>query len=322
MKEPDWDLYRSLLAVLDRGSLSAAARLLGLSQPTLGHHIAALETALGAPLFTRSPKGLVPTETVLALRPHAEAMASAAAALRRTASGGADAPSGTVRITASEMVGTVILPAMIADLRWAHPGIAIELSLSDRSEDLLRQEADIAIRMTRPLQGSLLARKIGEIGLGFHASPAYLAREGMPKHLGDLSHHTLIGPDRDISSLRGVIPAGLALTAEMFAIRVDSHVAHLALVQAGAGIGVCQHGIAAAAGLVPVLPDLFRPMLPVWLVCHEDLRASRRIAAVFEVLGRALTDYVARDAQAMVRTMPPSTRSAAPLVADAWGEQA
>lgn len=321
MTEPDWDLYRSLLAVLDRGSLSAAARHLGLTQPTLGHHIDGLEAALGVPLFVRSPKGLVPTEAALQLRPHAEAMAAAAAALRRSASGAGEAPKGIVRLTASEIVGTIVLPAIVAELRRELPGITLELSLSDQSEDLLRQEADIAIRMTQPVQGSLVARKLGEVGLGFYAARAYVEWAGVPARPEDLARHTLIGPDRDLAGLRALVMPGITLTPDMFTLRVDSHVAHLELVRAGAGIGVVQHGIAARGpGLLRVLPEVFAPMLPVWLVCHEDLRASRRVASVYDRLGDALRRYVEADRQAMVRTIPPSTRSAAPLVAEAWGE--
>ncbi|MCF4167194.1 LysR family transcriptional regulator [Zavarzinia compransoris] len=294
MTDPGWDHYRSLRAVLDGGSLSAAARRLGLTQPTVGHHIAALEAALGVPLFTRSPRGLTPTETALALRPHAEAMALAAAALERTASGGAGELSGHVRISASDVVGGLVLPRILADMRRALPGIVVELAPSNLSADLLRQEADIAVRMVRPSQGALVAKFIGEVGLGFYATRDYLNFAGTPTSLAEIAEQGVIGPDRDMAALRGL--AGAAdLSGFRFVLRVDSQVAQMAAIRAGIGIGVCQHALAAEdPDLVPLLPDLFRPMLPVWLVRHEDLRASRRIQAVFDFLARALGDYVAR----------------------------
>src|SRR5690348_9795282 len=149
-REPGWELYRSFLATVRERSLSGAARALGLTQPTLGRHIDELEQALGGiALFTRSQLGLVPTDAALALVPHAEAMAASAAALVRAASGAAGAASGSIRLTASEIVGGEVLPPILADFREGNPGIAVELVLSNATEDLLRREADIAVRMVR-----------------------------------------------------------------------------------------------------------------------------------------------------------------------------
>ncbi|PWR19011.1 LysR family transcriptional regulator [Zavarzinia compransoris] len=288
--EPSWEFYRSFLAVLDEGSLSAAARALGLTQPTVGHHIEGLETALGVPLFTRSPRGLTPTETARLIRPQAAAMAAAAAVLRRRASAGAGAAAGTVRITASDVVGGAVLPPILADLRRREPGIRIELSLSNRAEDLSRQDADLAIRMVAPTQGALVARHIGEIRLGLFAAPDYVARRGLPGSLADLAGHDLIGPDRDTAAIRGV-PGAERLNPEGFTLRVDHQVAQLAMVRAGCGIGVCQCALALEPALVPVLADDFAPRLPVWLVVHEDLWPSRRIRLVFDALAAALQRY-------------------------------
>src|SRR5579863_7389052 len=198
MATPDWDLYRAFLAVLDAGSLSGAARRLGLTQPTIGRQIEALERALGgAVLFTRSPSGLKPTDAALALRPHAEAMAAAAEALLRTASGAADEARGVVRVTTSQVMGAEVLPEILARFHEDHPEIAIELVLSDRQEDLLRRDADIAVRMTRPTQGALTARRIGVVHLYFYAHRSYLQKYGEPRSMADLvAHHTLIGYDR------------------------------------------------------------------------------------------------------------------------------
>ena len=194
-----WEWYRTLLAVLREGSLSGAARALGITQPTVGRHVAALETALGQVLFTRSQTGLLPTDAALALRAHAEAMDSTAASLERAAAGLADDGDlvrGVVRIAASEMVGIEVLPPVLAGLREAHPGLAIELVLSDRVQDLLHREADVAVRMTPPQQDQLVARHVGRIELGMHARPDYLARHGVPATLDDLRTHTLVGFDQ------------------------------------------------------------------------------------------------------------------------------
>ena len=180
-REPSWDELRTFVEVARDGSLSGAARRLGLTQPTVGRHIDALEAALGLTLFTRSPRGLTPSPAALALAPHVEAMAASAAALIRAASGEAAADRGTVRVTASEIIGSEVLPPIIADFRAAHPGIAIELALTNRTEDLARRDADIAVRMVRPTQRGLVARRIGTTRIGLYAHRDYLARFGVPR---------------------------------------------------------------------------------------------------------------------------------------------
>ena len=293
MTETDWDLYRSFLGVLREGSLSAAARALGQTQPTIGRHIAELEARLGdIALFTRSPRGLLPTETALELRPHAEAMASAAAALARAASGGREAVAGAIRITASEVVGAEVLPPILAAFRQAQPAIAVEMVLSNRTQDLLQRDADIAVRMVRPTQGGLVARSIGEIALGLHAHPSYVAANGMPDSVAALADHALIGYDQETPSIRALRALGLQLTREMFAYRSDSDLAQLAATRAGFGIGICQNGIARRDGLVPVLPGTIRFSLPVWLAAHRDIRTSLRMRLMLDHLAGALARYV------------------------------
>jgi len=288
----DWDLFRTFLAVLDGGSLSGAARRLGLTQPTVGRQIEALEQQLGSPLFTRSVGGLQPTETALALRPHAEAMAAAAEALVRTASGEADAVRGAVRITASEIVGVEVLPPILTGFHEAHPDVTIELNLSNRQEDLLRREADIAVRMARPTQGALLARRIGLADVQLYAHRRYLETHGYPTSLDD-SRHSAIGFDRDLANQRMLEERQLPLTREDFAFRSDGDLAQLAALRAGFGIGACQVGIAARdPDLVPVLQDAFRFDMEVWVAMHEDLKASRRMRAMFDWLVEGLSEYV------------------------------
>lgn len=193
-----WEWYRTFLAVLQEGSLSGASRTLNITQPTAGRHIAGLEAALGQALFTRSQTGLLATDAALALRVHAEAMANTARALARTAANFSRDRTdlrGVVRVAASEVVGAEVLPPLIARLRQACPNIVIELMLSNRFQDLLHREADIAVRMVAPQQEQLIARRLGRIELGLHAADAYLTRRGRPATPEELDGHALIGFD-------------------------------------------------------------------------------------------------------------------------------
>jgi len=293
----EWELYRAFLGVLREGSLSGAARALGVAQPTVGRHVAALEAALGLVLFTRSQTGLLPTEAAHALRMHAEAMESTAAALERTASGlrdGVEAAAGTVRISVSDVIGVEVMPAIVADLTRRHPALKVELVLSNRVHDLLQREADVAVRMTAPRQEQLVARRVGAIELGLHAHPDYLARRGTPASLADLDAHAVIGYDRPTPFVRQAAKALPGYARVRFAVRTDSDVAQLALIRAGAGIGVCQVPLAARApALVRVLPDAFAFRLDTWVTMHEDLRASPRCRVAFDALVDGLAGYLA-----------------------------
>ncbi|HET9931394.1 MAG TPA: LysR family transcriptional regulator [Polyangiaceae bacterium] len=290
--EPGWELYRSFLAVVRERSLSGAARALRLTQPTLGRHIDALEEALGAPLFTRSRVGLVPTETARALVPSAEAMSSAASAMARIASGEAHEERGAVRVTASEMVGTYVLPSFFATFRRAHPSIDVELVLSNRNHDLSRREADIAVRMVKPTQGALLAKKVGVIPLSLHAHPSYLAARGTPHSAAELGQHSLIGFDTAASIAR-LPKLDFPLSRASFAFRCDNDVAQYAAIRSGFGIGACQVPLAKRDLLVPLLPSAFRLELGVWVVMHRDLKSSRRTRLMFEHLVTQLKAYCA-----------------------------
>ncbi len=291
--QPSWDLYRSFLAVLEGGSLSAAARDLGLAQPTLGRHIDALEGALGYALFVRSQHGYLPTEHALQLKPYAQSLAATASALLRAASGSAEAPRGTVRITASEVVGCEVLPPIVARLHLQYPGLQIELALSNRAQDLLKREADIAVRMLPPVQEALVARRVGAIELGLHAHRDYLARRGTPATLADLPAHALIGYDHETAFIRGMKHHLGDLTRASFALRSDSDMAQLSALRAGFGIGICQAGVAARdPALVRLLPEAFAPKLETWIAMHEDLRNSKRCAVVFAALADGLQAYI------------------------------
>jgi len=290
---PDWSLFRSFLSVLRLGSLSAAARHEGLTQPTIGRHIDTLEEALGVALFTRSQQGLMPTEAALELRPYAESLEATAAALVRAAVGRAGTH-GTVRITASEVVGGEVLPPILAQLNAEYPQITLELVLSNRTEDLLQREADIAVRMVRPTQQSLAARQVGNIEVGLHARRDYLDRRGVPTSSADLRRHALVGFDHENAFIRSVRARGFPVERSMFTLRSDSDLAQLAAIRAGFGIGACQVGLARRSPeLVRVLEKSFSFKLEVWIVMHADLRTSARCRVVADALAKGLAAYCA-----------------------------
>jgi DNA-binding transcriptional LysR family regulator len=293
LREPGWEIYRTFLEVVRHQSLSAAARRLGLTQPTVGRHIDALETSLGLALFTRSPRGLIATQAAHDLVPHVETMAVASEALLRAASGEAGAESGTVRITASEVIGCEVLPAILAAFRNKHPTIDLELALSNRTEDLLRRQADIAVRMVRPTQSALVTKKIGTVAIGFYAHRTYAELHGLPLTLKALAQHGCIGFDRDDHSFRSVGRDAQSITRDMFRFRCDSDIAQMAAMRAGVGIGGCQDNIAKRdPNLIAVLPDVLRFELEIWLTMHEDLRTTRRIRLLFDHLAEGLERYV------------------------------
>jgi DNA-binding transcriptional LysR family regulator len=292
-REPSWDELRSFQAVLRDRSLSGAARRLGVTQPTLGRHIESLEEALGVALFTRSPRGLTPTDAALHIASHADDMAAASAALVRAAAGEIAPDQGVVRVTASEVIGCEVLPPLFASFRAANPGVAIELALNNRNEDLSRRDADIAVRMIRPTQNNLVAQRIGETRIGLFAHRAYLDAFGTPGNLEGLSAHRLIGYDRDDRSFRAAGALDMQMLQEGFGFRCDSDLAQLAALRAGVGIGACQENIARRdPNLIPLLGDSLTFSLEIWLVMHEDIRATPRIRRLFDHLARGLTDFV------------------------------
>jgi DNA-binding transcriptional LysR family regulator len=295
MAEPDWTHYRAFLAVLREGSLSGAARALGLAQPTLGRQIAELERALGVALFIRSSRGLLPTDAARDIAPHADAMSAAAGAMMRAASGGASDATGVVRITASEIVGAEVLPPLLAQFRRANPGVKVELALSNRVEDLLRGEADIAVRMVRPSQEALVARRVGSVSLGLYAHRLYLASAPPLTTVAALTRdHALIGFDRETPFLRELM-ARLPVGRDQFALRSDSDLAQLAAIRAGFGVGFIQHGIARRdPDLVAIFPGQIEFSLEMWLALHEDLRTSRRLRLMMDHLATGLTEYAGR----------------------------
>jgi DNA-binding transcriptional LysR family regulator len=289
MTNPDWTLWRSFLAVLQTGSLSQAARRLALTQPTLGRHISLLEEALGSVLFTRSNDGLRPTEAALALRDQAETMAAAADLLARIASGEAERTEGRVRLTTSDFMGVAVLPPILAGFRERYPKIDIDLVMSDRNLDLLRGDADLAVRNVAPVQEALVVRHIGNAPVRLFAHRSYAVAHDLPQTLQALEDHALIG--RDEYRTRVPALAGLSLR---FGFTSPSDLALLAALRAGMGIGACQQGVAAAdPSLLPVLPELTVAEVPIWIAMHEDRRRLRRLRLLFDHLAVGLAAYLA-----------------------------
>ena len=290
----DWSLVRSFLAALDHGSLLAAARVLHTSQPTLGRHIAELESQLGVLLFERTGRGLVPTATALQLAQSARAMEHGARELAQRISGTQTQTTGTVRITASVPVAVHLLPGVLAAMRQALPGIQVELVSSNEVSNLLRREADIAVRMVRPSQGSLVARKIGDVALGAWAHRDYLARCAPVRSPQDLLALDLIGSDADTSILRGFAALGFNIQPSAFALRSDDFVVQVRAAQAGYGVGfLADYSVRDDPDMVKLLPQQLRiPPLPMWLAVHREIRTNARIRAVYDFLAQALPPLI------------------------------
>jgi len=293
MREPDWDSYRSFLAVLEEGSLSGAARSLGLTQPTVGRHVEAVEAALGQTLFVRSQRGLTPTPAAEALRPYAQALKANAEALVRAASRRPVEVEGLVRVTASEVVAAEVLPYILKSAFDRHPKLRFEVEGSDRNVDLLRRDADIAVRMADPTQQSLVAIKAGEVEIGLYAAPDYIARRGRPERIEDAPDHVLIGFARETPYIRALSAAVPLPSAETFAFRTDQDLAAIGALRAGLGVGFCQAGVARREGWVRLLPEAFSIRLPAWVVMHEDLKSSPACRAAFDLLAEGMRAYVA-----------------------------
>ena len=288
----DWSLWRSFLAIVREGSLSSAARALDVTHPTIRRHLDELETKLGSPLFTRSQAGLVATDLALSLREAAQTMEAAADQLLRTASADAGVVAGTVRITASEIVGVEVLPTILSSLKLHHPGLSFELALTNSIENVLRHDADIAVRMVRPSQDGVVARKAALIPLGLYAHEAWIGRHGEPVSLNEVkSAGSLIGYDRQLGLIRALAAAGFATTPADYGFRSDSDLAQFAALRAALGVGVCQKALAARYPMLrQVLPCIALEM-ETWLVTHPNLQNVTRVRATLEGLANGLVSY-------------------------------
>lgn len=292
----DWNLLHALLAVVETGSLTRAADNLGLSQPTLSRRIAALESAVGLALFERTARGLAPTAAGQALVEPALHMRSAVLALGLAAQQ-SQSVAGTVRLTASEIVSAWVLPPLLRALAERHPDIEVELVASNRLDNLLEREADIAIRMVRPTQSAVITCHLADWPLGFYAHRDHLTRQGVADgrlERTELQRLRWIGFDSQTDLLDGLRHQGLAIDRHFFAFRSDNHIANWMMVRAGLGVGIgLRHLAAAEPDLIEVRPANPTetwpiPTLPVWLTVHRELRASPRLRVVWDFLAEGL----------------------------------
>lgn len=280
-----WNLIRSFEAVAETGSLSAAARALGMTQPAVGRHVDLLEEQLRIRLFQRGPDGMRLTAKGADLVPVAREMMASAASFGRIAAGLEVEIGGTVRISANDVIGVEILPSLLAGFQQDHPDIDIELAISNTASNLTQRDADVAVRMFRPKQNDLIARKVAELPMGFFAHHDYLAAFGSPKTPADLSSHRLIGFDHDTLMLDEARAMGLSLAASDFTFRCDNILAQIAALRAGAGIAIAHCGMAAHwPGVEAVLEDFVLPPLELWVVCHSDVRFNPRIRTAMDFL--------------------------------------
>jgi DNA-binding transcriptional LysR family regulator len=286
--EPDWTLLRAFLEVAGSGSLSRAAVALGSSQPTLSRQIAQLEAQLGHALFERTTRGVRLTEAGAALQVPAERMREHAHQFALVAAGRSQTLTGKVRVTASEIFSAYVLPALLLGLRRRHPEIQIELVASNSIENLLEREADIALRMVKPTQSALVARRLADQPLAMYAHRDYIARRGLPTPENMLAHEW-VGYDRSDQMLRGFRAAGMSVSPALFGFRCDNQIVAWQAVLAGLGIGVTTQRVAALSPqVVRVLPELPIPPLPLWLTAHRELRGTPRLKVVFDAFANAL----------------------------------
>jgi len=289
----DWNRARAVLATAEEGSLSAAARALGLTQPTLGRQVAALETELGVTLFERVGNQLVLTPTGLEIVEQVRTMNEAATRLSLIAAGQAQSIEGVVRIAASEAVSTYLLPSIIGELRDRHPGIEVELVVSNQASDLRRREADIAVRHVRPQGEELVARQIKESSLAhLYASPSYLDSIGNPETPEELAARGIVIGFAETDTLGRTLRAmGLPFSDDRFPVRTENHVVQWELAKQGLGMCVMMEEVGdreprVRRALPPGSPAF---TFPTWLICHRELKTSRRIRVAFDVVAEQLS---------------------------------
>jgi DNA-binding transcriptional LysR family regulator len=285
----DWNRARAFLITAEEGSLSAAARALGMAQPTLGRQVDALEQELGIVLFQRVGRGLVLTPGGLELLDHVRSMGEAANRVSMTAFGQSQSIEGTVCISASETYAAILLPPIIAKLRLAEPKIKIEIIASHTTSDLRRREADIAIRNFRPTEPDLIAKKIRDASARLYATPDVVKKLGYPKHPKDLQAADFINISSGDIFMNTLNQIGFNLTNNNFPILTENYLVMWELVKQGLGIGILDSNIGDAEPLVQqVLPKLEPLVFPIWLVAHRELLTSQRIRMVFDLLATEL----------------------------------
>lgn len=298
MSRLDWNLARAFGATAEAGSLSAAARKLGLTQPTLSRQVAALEAALGVTLFQRIGKRLKLTESGLGLLDQAQAMAAAADAMTLAAAGRAQEVAGRVSISASDAVSTYLLPAFVDRIRREAPQVTIAIVASNVISDLRRREADIAIRHVRPTEPELIGRLVAGMTAHFYASNAWLERNPAPGTVADLRDADLMGFEPIDRFVAHLADAGIPVSADRLRIVSENAAVLWEMVRRGLGVAMMLRAIAdRTPGVSRLLPDLPGTPVPVWLVSHRELKTNRRVRLVFEILAEELRQCATRDGE-------------------------
>jgi DNA-binding transcriptional LysR family regulator len=282
---PDWEGYRVLVAIADHGSFSRAATELGISQPTVSRRIEDLERALASRLLIRRSRGAVPTPAGERVLTEARAMARSAGSAARLATGESAPQVRRIAISATEGLGTLWLPHRLTELERP-AGLRIDLVIDNAASDLSSRHADIAIRLFRPRQPDLVARRVGSLGFGLFASPAYLAARGTPRRLGDLARHDHVDfldrgarPPSYVRWLRRIVPA------DRFLSSASSLLAMHELARAGRGIVLGTSALLSGdRHLVRLLPRARPPDMDIWLAVHADVRRDPDVLRVVDTL--------------------------------------
>jgi len=287
----DWNHARAFLVTAEEGSLSAAARALGMTQPTLSRQVSALEEELGVSLFERVGKGFELTPNGVELLEHVRAMGEAANNLTLAASGQATAIEGSVCISATDLVTILAMPRIVENLRRVYPGITIELIASNSESDLKRREADIAIRAFRPTQPDLIAKRVGNVTAHLYGARHYLQKLGIPTAPQDLESADFVcdNPEIVINMLKNF---GFNLSPKNFPVISESVITQWELVKKGIGLALLPDQLAEHEPLFQkVLPDIQPFAGTVWLVVHQELRTSQRVRLVYDFLSQELSRY-------------------------------
>ncbi len=280
----DWRLIHAFVAVMEEGTLSAAARRVGATQPTLGRQIRELESISGEVLFVRRGLRLEPTPHAIALLPEAQDIERGIAALgRKFLHEGDGAQREKITLTAPTLLADEMLPIVIPALRVALPATRFNVMPSDMLEDIHRRRVDIALRLIKPTQPDLIVQKLGQIEVGLYTSEAYVSIYGMPKSPSDLMDHELILPEnyKDIEMKQfGISIAG----AQVVALSNDLR-SRLAMMRSGLGISTCHDWIGRRdPSLQRVLPEIMIASFDVWLVATDDIHRSRALRTAWDIL--------------------------------------
>jgi DNA-binding transcriptional LysR family regulator len=287
----DWNHARAFLLTAEEGPLSAAGRALGMSQPTVGRQVAALEQELDVLLFDRIGKQLVLTPSGLELVDHVRQMCNPATRVSMTASGQSQQLDGEVCITAIDSIAALCLPPIIQKIRKLYPAIAIEILASDDISNLGQREADIAIRNIQPTHPDLIAKKICDVAGRPYASTNYLDSLGRPITIAKLNNADFTGFNRGEEMIGSLNHFGLTLTQDNFPIVSENHLVQWEMMKHGITIGMMMEFVADNEPLLErVLLDSAAIIFPIWLVAHKQLKSSKRIRAVFDVLSESLKE--------------------------------